>query len=78
MVVKVFLVVNAESERLNKIHSTLKAFDEVVFSCLVENGPYDIVALVEVESLDGYRSLIEKVASIPHTEDFSSFINSGT
>jgi len=78
MVVKVFLVVTAEAERLDKIHVTLNAFDEVVFSCLVENGPYDIVAMVEVDSLDGYRSLIEKVAAIPHTEDFSSFINSGT
>ena len=78
MVVKVFLVVNAASERLDKIHATLKTFDEVVFSCVVENGPYDIVAMVEVESLNDYRGLIKKVATIPHTEDFSSFINSGT
>jgi DNA-binding Lrp family transcriptional regulator len=78
MVVKVFLVVNAKPEQRDEIHMILKGFDEVVFSCLVENGPYDIVAMVEVDTLDGYRPLIEKVATIPHTEDFSSFINSGT
>ncbi|MHA1136189.1 MAG: Lrp/AsnC ligand binding domain-containing protein [Candidatus Thorarchaeota archaeon] len=78
MVVKVFLIVNAKPERLKEIHKILKGFDEVVFSCLVENGPYDIVAMIEVDTLDGYRPLIEKVASIPHTDDFSSFIDSGT
>jgi len=78
MVVKVFLVLNTEPGRLDEIHATLKEFDEVVFSCPVENGPYDIVAMVEVESLDGYRVLIERVAAIPNTVDFSSFINSGS
>ncbi|MGY5858469.1 MAG: Lrp/AsnC ligand binding domain-containing protein [Candidatus Thorarchaeota archaeon] len=73
MVVKVFFVINAESERLDKIHSTLKSFDEVVFSCLVESGPYDIISLVEVDTLDDYRALIEKVAALPDTDDFTSF-----
>lgn len=78
MVVKVFLVVNTEPGRLDEIHEVLKNFDEVVFSCKVESGQYDIVAMVEVDTLDGYRVLIERVASIPNTVDFSSFINSGT
>ena len=78
MVVKVFLVVNAKTERLEKIHQTLQNFDEVVFSCIVESGPYDIVAMVEVDTLEGYRPLIERVASIPNTDDFSSFIDTGT
>lgn len=78
MVVKVFLVLNTEPGRLDEIHTTLKKFDEVVFSCTVENGPYDIVAMVEVDTLDGYRVLIERVAAIPNTVDFSSFINSGS
>ena len=78
MVVKVFLVVNTEPGRLDEIYNTLKNFDEVVFSCPIESGPFDIVAMVEVDTLDGYRVLIEKVAAIPHTVDFSSFINTGT
>ncbi|MGY5880027.1 MAG: Lrp/AsnC ligand binding domain-containing protein [Candidatus Thorarchaeota archaeon] len=78
MVVKVFLVINTEPGRLDEIYANLKGFDEVVFACPIENGPFDIVAMVEVESLEGYRVLIERVAAIPHTVDFSSFINSGT
>ncbi|MGY5872899.1 MAG: Lrp/AsnC ligand binding domain-containing protein [Candidatus Thorarchaeota archaeon] len=74
MVVKVLLVVNTEPGRQNKIHTVLKDFDEVIFACPVESGPHDIVALVEVDTLDGYRSLIEKVAALPNTVDFSSFI----
>jgi len=74
MVVKVFLTIIAEPGRVNEINSRIKSFDEVHLACLVDSGPYDIVALVEVDNLDGYRVLIEKVASLPYTEDFESFI----
>lgn len=78
VVVKIFLVIDAKPERINEIYTILKDFDEVVFSCMVDNGPNDIVAMIEVDNLDDYRGLIERVAAIPHTEDFSSFINTGT
>ncbi len=74
MVVKVFLTIISEPGRINEIYTKLKSFDEVRLVCIVDSGPHDIVALVEVETLDGYRVLIEKVASLPNTEDFSSFI----
>ena len=74
MVVKVFLTIIAEPGRVNEINNAINSFEEVHLVCLVDSGPYDIVALVEVENLDGYRVLIEKVASIPNTEDFESFI----
>ena len=74
MVVKVFLTIISEPGRINEIYTTLKSFDEVDLACIVDSGPYDIVALVEVDTLDGYRALIEKVASLPYTEDFESFI----
>ena len=73
MVVKVFFVINAKPEQLSKIHATLKEYDEVVLACIVENGPYDIVSMVEVDTLDDYRKLIENVAVLPHTDDFTSF-----
>jgi len=78
MVVKVFLTIISEPGRINEIYSALKYFDEVRLVCIVDTGPHDIVALVEVDSLDGYRVLIEKVASLPNTEDFSSFITVDT
>jgi len=74
MVVKVFLTINSEPGRISEIYTALKFFDEVRFVCIVDSGPHDIVAIVEVDTLDGYRVLIEKVASLPNTEDFSSFI----
>jgi len=74
MVVKVFLTIISEPGRINEIYTTLKSFDEVRLACIVDTGPHDIVAFVEVDTLDGYRVLIEKVAALPNTEDFSSFI----
>lgn len=73
MVVKVFFVINAKPERLDMIHTALKKIDEVVFSCKVESGPYDIVSLVEIDSYHDYRLLIERVAALPYTDDFTSF-----
>ena len=74
MAVKVFLVVNTLPKRVKEMHAILKGFDEVRQVCTVESGPYDIIAMVQVEDLDGYRLLIEKVAAIQFAEDFSSFI----
>jgi len=74
MAVKVFLVVNTEAKRVKDMHAILKGFEEVIQVYAVENGPYDIIAMVQVDDLDGYRLLIEKVAAIPFAEDFSSFI----
>ncbi|MCK4566065.1 MAG: hypothetical protein KAU48_02035 [Candidatus Thorarchaeota archaeon] len=78
MVVKVFLTIISEPGRINETYNALKSFDEVRLACIVDSGPHDIVALVEVDTLDGYRVLIEKVASLPNTEDFSSFITVDT
>jgi len=74
MAVKVFLVVNTLPEKVQDMFSILKGFEEVTQVCTVDGGPYDIIAMVQVEDLDGYRLLIEKVAAIPYAEDFSSFI----
>jgi DNA-binding Lrp family transcriptional regulator len=74
MVVKVFLVVNVEPGRRDEIHKALHSFEEVSSVYDVESGPHDLVAMVQVENLDGYRDLIEKVAALPNTEDFASFI----
>lgn len=74
MAVKVFLVVNTAPKRAKDMYAILKEFKEVTEVCTVDNGPYDIIAMVQVDDLDGYRLLIEKVAAIPFAEDFSSFI----
>ncbi len=74
MAVRVFLVVNTLPKHVKEMHTMLKQFKEVTHVCTVESGPYDIIAMVQVDDLDGYRMLIEKIAAIPLAEDFSSFI----
>ncbi|TFG96184.1 hypothetical protein E4H12_11650 [Candidatus Thorarchaeota archaeon] len=74
MVVKVLLVVNTEPGRQNEIYAVLKSFNEVSLLCNIERGQYDIVALVEVDTFDGYHELIKKVAALPNASDFASFI----
>ena len=74
MVVRVCLVVNTAPKHVKEMQSILKGFAEVTQACIIESGPYDVIAMVQVDDLDGYRLLIEKVAAIPFAEDFSSFI----
>ena len=74
MAVRVFLVVNTEPKHVKEMHAILKGYKEVTLVCTIESGPYNIIAKVQVEDLDGYRLLIEKVAAIPFADDFSSFI----
>ncbi len=75
MPVKVFLTVVAKPGKVKEVQKNLRAIDEVVLACSVSDGNYDIVAMVEVSSLDDYRSFsIDKVSSVPHIIDYTSFI----
>ncbi len=75
MPVKIFLAVSTSYGKVNEVQKKLKEIDEVVLSCSVSNGQYDVVAMVEVRSLDDYRSIsIDKVSSIQNIIDYTSFI----
>ena len=75
MPVKVFLAVVAKSGKAKEVQRNLRALDEVVLACSVSDGQFDIVAMVEVSSLDSYRSFsIDKVSSVPNIADYTSFI----
>ena len=75
MPVKIFLTVVAKSGKAKDVQKNLRALDEVVLACSVSDGQYDIVAMVEVSSLDDYRSFsIDRVASVPNITDYTSFI----
>jgi DNA-binding Lrp family transcriptional regulator len=76
MPVKIFLAVNAKSGKEKQVQAALKKFEEVTLSCCVSDGPYDVVALVEVLSLEEYKTFsIDRVSSIPHIIDYTSFIS---
>ena len=75
MPIKVFLAVNIKAGKVNEVQKNLKAIDAVKLACIVTDGEYDIVAMIEVLSLDEYRTFsIDKVSGVPHITDYTSFI----
>ena len=75
MPIKVFLAVNIKSGKAKEVHKNLKDIDVVKLTCVVTDGEYDIVAMIEVPSLDEYRSFsIDKVGRVPNITDYTSFI----
>ena len=75
MPVKVFLALIAKPNKAKDVQKNLRAIDEVVLACSVSDGQYDVVAMVEVSTLDDYRSFsIDKVSSVPNVIDYTSFI----
>lgn len=75
MPVKIYLAVNVKSGKTKQVQGNIKKFEEVTLACCVSGGPYDIVALVEVPTLEEYKSFsIDKVSSLPHVTDYTSFI----
>ena len=75
MPVKIFLAVTTKSGKTKEVQKNLRAIDEVVLVCSVTDGIYDLVAMVEVTTLDDYRTFsIDKVSSVPNIDDYTSFI----
>ena len=75
MSVKIFLAVNVKEGRAKQVQSNLRTLEEVTIACSVSDGPYDVVALVEVPTLEEYKSFsIDRVSLLPHVTDYTSFI----
>ena len=78
MAVRIFLMVKVEPGYTDKIISKLKTFEEVSLVCLIDEGPYDIIAVIDVESFDDYRIFsMDRIGSMHHLEDYTSFITLG-
>ena len=68
MPVKVFLAVKTKPGKSKEVQKS-------VLACSVADGIYDVVAIVEVSSLDEYRTFsIDKVSGVPNILDYTSFI----
>jgi DNA-binding Lrp family transcriptional regulator len=75
MPVTIFLAVNVKSGKEKQVQAALKKFEEVTLVCAISTGPYDVVALVEVPSLEEYKTFsIDRVSTIPNITDHTSFI----
>ncbi len=75
MAIRILLTITIEQGYTEEIQSILKTFDEVSSVCIVNHGCYDIIAVVDVESFDSYRTFaIDKIGKLQHIEDYTSFI----
>ncbi|MGY5864514.1 MAG: Lrp/AsnC ligand binding domain-containing protein [Candidatus Thorarchaeota archaeon] len=75
MPVKIFIAINVKSGRMNQVQRSIREFEEVTLACSVSDGPYDVVALVEIPTLEDYKSFsIDKVSSLDDITDYTSFI----
>jgi len=75
MPIKVFLAINTKKGHAEDIQSRLTKYNEVTLVCTVKNGIFDVVAIVDVESLENYRNFsIDTVGKFPNIEDYTSFI----
>jgi DNA-binding Lrp family transcriptional regulator len=75
MSIKVFLAITCKRDRVREVQKELRRYEEVSTICIVENGVFDVVAFVDVESLEKYRTFsIDKVSRLSHIDDYTSFI----
>ncbi len=78
MTIKIFLTITSETSYAEKILTKLKSFDEVHLVCLIDNGCYDIVAIIDVETYEAYRTFaVDKIGKLPNVEASTSFITLG-
>ncbi|MFW9786916.1 MAG: Lrp/AsnC family transcriptional regulator [Candidatus Thorarchaeota archaeon] len=75
MPIKVFLAVNSKYGKAQEVQKRLRSIDEVKLACSISTGSYDVVAMIEVPSLDEYRTFsIDKVSAVPNVTNYTSFI----
>ncbi len=75
MPIKVFLAVTTKPGKAKEVQKNLRELDEVMLACSVSDGQFDVVAMVEVTSLDDYRFFsIDIVSSVSNIIDYTSFI----
>jgi len=78
MDVKILLAIHAESGRADEVRLALRNMREVTFASTTYGGPYDVMAIVEVENLEKYRSFaLDFVSKITDIVDYVSFIAIG-
>ena len=74
MTLIIFITITAEPVSVDNICDSLRQFKEVKEIFRIKTGIFEIIARVEIQDLDRYRSFVERVAEISSINDFASFI----
>ena len=75
---RIFLTIKVEPGHTAEVLSKLKTFDEVSLVCLIDQGSFDIIAIIDVENFEDYRIFsVDRIGSLHHLEDYTSFITLG-
>ena len=74
MTIKVLFTVKAHEGQAKKIREELRAQEQVLEAHTVRDGKFDVIAWVQVPSLEHYREFIDKIAQMKEIDDFESFI----
>ena len=74
MTVKIILAAKAKPGNEKDVVDKLQKREPVKEIYLIESGTYDIIASIEVDSLDSYRDFVDEVAHLTWLVDFESFI----
>ncbi|NWF94587.1 MAG: Lrp/AsnC family transcriptional regulator [Candidatus Thorarchaeota archaeon] len=72
---RVFVAVKTSAAKMEQVRRYLREQRVVSQACSVYTGPYDIIAVVDVDSLDDYRRFaLYDLPRIDGIEDYESFI----
>lgn len=75
MVHRIFVGISTKPGMAEKVRQELLQLKEVSSACTISSGDYDVVAIVEIHTLERYSSFaIDTLASIDGIRDYHSFI----
>lgn len=74
MALRVLFTVTAKESKADKILLDLRARQEVIEAHTISDGIFDLIAWINVPSLNHYRLFIEEISDIKEIVDFESFI----
>ncbi|MHA1960508.1 MAG: Lrp/AsnC family transcriptional regulator [Candidatus Thorarchaeota archaeon] len=78
MAIRIFLTIRVEEGMAEAVRQKLAEFPEVQESYRVVTGGYNVVAFVEVKTMDRYRSFsVDQVGTISGVIDYTSFLTIG-
>ncbi len=78
MTLKIFITVNTEKQLMDEVYDALKAFNEVKEIHKVQDGSFQLIAMVLITDLELYRTFVDGLAEIKAITDFESFITASS